>query len=276
VAIPTKTPYRLSRLITLLFLTAGLAAPSVIAQDLRGSITVVGRGPERPVIEKLAQAFERTHLGTAIGIKWSRTYRLLEMVKAAQADLAVTGKEEPELSATTVAWDGLAVIVNFSNPVTGVTMQQAATLFTGAIRDWSELDDKAKGKIRLVVPTEDQNLADGFERSLGITGRLHEGAERSRSDQKILSRVSGQLDAVAYLSLEPALDAMTYGLSVRALLIDGIEPGKPTVRSGQYKLRRPIVFVTLNQPTPLTRAFVDFARSAEGQRLLEEMYVPFP
>jgi phosphate transport system substrate-binding protein len=76
--------------------------------------------------------------------------------------------------------------------------------------------------------------------------------------------------------LEAALDAMTYGLSVRALLIDGIEPGKATVRSGQYKLRRPIVFLTLNQPTPLTRAFVDFARSPEGRRLLKEMYVSLP
>jgi phosphate transport system substrate-binding protein len=228
------------------------------------------------MIEKLAQAFEKTHPGTAIDIKWSRTYRVGEIVRSAEADLAVTGKDEPELSGTTVAWEGIAVIVNFANPVKDVTMQQAASLFTGGIRDWSELDDKAKGKVRLVVPTDDHNLADGFERSLGITGRLHEGAERIRSDQKILSRVSGQLDAVAYLSLEAALDAMTYGLSVRALLIDGIEPGKPTVRSGQYKLRRPIVFLTLNKPTPLTQAFVDFARSPEGRRLLEEMYVVLP
>jgi phosphate transport system substrate-binding protein len=257
-------------------LVLGFVTVPALAQELRGSITVVGRGPERSIIEKLAQSFEKRHPGTAIDIKWGRTFRVVDMVSAAEADLAVTGKNEPKLSSTRVAWDGLAVIVNFSNPVTGVTMQQAAALFTGAIRDWSELDDKAKGKIRLVVPTEDQNLADGFERSLGIADRLHEGAERIRSDQKLLSRVSGQLDAVAYLSLEGAMDAMTYGLSVRTLLIDGIEPGKPTVRSGQYKLRRPVVFLTLKQPTPLTRAFVDFALSAEGQRLLEDMYVSLP
>lgn len=267
---------QVSLLIPLLISIAGLVAPFALAEDLRGSITIVGRGPERPIIEKLAQAFEKLHPGTAIDIKWGRTFRVVDMVGAAEADLAVTGKEEPELSSTIVAWEGIAVIVNFANPVKAVTMQQTVSLFTGAVRDWSELDDKAKGKVRLIVPTDDQNLTDGFERSLGIPGQIPKGAERVRSDQKVLSRVSGQLDAVAYLSLEAALDAMTYGLSVRVLLIDGIEPGKPTVQSGQYKLRRPVVFLTQKQPTPLTQAFVDFARSPEGRRLLDEMYVPIP
>ena len=257
-----------------MLLASSLLASEGLAEELRGSITVVGRGPERPVIEKLARAFEKAHIGTAVDIRWNRNFRTVEMVKVGEADLAVGGREAPDLSATPIAWDGLAMIVNFSNPVAAVTTQQAASLFSGTIRDWSELDERAAGRVRLVVRPDDQNLTDGFERSLGIAGRIAEGAESIRSDQKVLSRVSGQLDAIGYLSLNAALDAMTYGMSVRILLVDWVEPGRPTVRSGQYRVKRPVLFLTNMQPSPLVKAFLDLALSPEGQKLLDDMYIP--
>ncbi len=245
-----------------------------LAGELRGTITVAGRGPERPVIEELAQAFEKAHIGTSVDIRWNRNFRTGEMVKDGEADLAVGGREEPDLLATPVAWDGLAVIVNFSNPVSDLTTDQAASLFSGTVRDWAELDERASGRVRLVVRPDDQNLTDGFERSLGVVSRIPEAAEPIRSDQKVLSRVSGQLDAIGFLSLKAALDAMTYGISVRILLIDGVEPATSTLRSGQYRLKRPLLFLTKPQPSPLVRAFLDLALSPQGQKLVGEMYIP--
>jgi phosphate transport system substrate-binding protein len=273
---PTKLRHRWSYLASFLLLSASFVATFGMAEELRGSMTVVGRGPERPVIEKLARAFEKTHIGTAIDIKWNRNLRTADVIKSGEADLAVAGREEAGLMATTVAWDGLALIVNFSNPVNNVTTEQAASLFSGTIREWSELHEKAEGRVRLIVRPDDQNLTDGFERSLNITGRAANAAEPVRSDQAVLSRVSGQLNAVGYLSLNPALEAVTYGISVRILLLDGIEPGKPTVKFGQYKLIRPVMFLTREQHKPLTRAFIEFALSPEGQGILDEMYVPLP
>ncbi len=251
-----------------------VAASAGSADELRGNLVVVGRGPERPVIEKLGQAFERTYVGTMVEIRWNQNFRISEMIKSRAADLAVAGREEAGLEATTIAWDGLAVIVNFSNPIKDVSIQEVAALFSGEIRDWSELNEKANGKVRVVSRPDDQNLSDGFERSLGIRGRIAQGAERLRSDQMVLSRVAGQLETVAFVSLRPALEAMKYGLSVRTFLIDGVEAGKPTVRSGAYKLRRPVILLTQENPTPLARAFLDFCRSHEGQLLVDDWYVP--
>lgn len=243
-------------------------------EDLRGTLLVAGRGPEREVIEQLGQAFEKVHLGTAVDIKWSRHLRIVEMVTSGEADLAVAGREEAGLEATIVAWDGLAVIVNFSNPIKDLTKRQVASLFSGKIQNWSELDENANGTVRVVLRPDGQNLTDGFEQSLDIVGAAVKNAEHIRSDQKVLSRVSGQLDAVSYLSVRAALDAVTYGMSVRVLLIDGIEPGTPTVQSGQYTLKRPVVLLMKKTPTPLARAFVKFALSPAGQRILASLYVP--
>jgi len=256
-----------------ILLVSILASSGVSADDLRGTLVVTGRGPELQTVEELARAFERSHVGTAIDLKWNRNFRPVQLVKSGEADVAVTGQEESGLISTVVAWDGLAVIVNFSNPIKEVTKKDVAALFSGTIRDWSEIDEKAGGKVRLILRSDDQNLTEGFEASLGIDGRLPQEAERIRSDQKVLSRVSGQLDAVGYLSLHAALEAVKYGTSVRMLLVDGVEPGAPTIRAGAYPLKRPVVFQTGEQPSPLAQAFIRFALSPEGKAILEQTYV---
>lgn len=260
--------------IWLLLFSGNLMTVPALAEDLRGNLAIVGRGPERPLVEAFARAFEQTHPGTAVDIAWNRNYRIADMVHSGEADLAVGGREEVGLTATTIAWDGLAVIVNFSNPIKELATQQVASLFSGSFLDWSELDEKANGKVYVVLRPDDQNLNDGFNQSLGIVGAEAQSAARLRSDQQVLSRVSGQLDAVSYLSLPAALDAVSYGISVRILLINGVEPGSSTVRSGQYPLKRPVVLLMRNTPTALTRAFVEFARSEAGQRILGNDYVP--
>ncbi|WP_455388141.1 substrate-binding domain-containing protein [Petrachloros mirabilis] len=258
----------------LFLICLAITTSTAAGEDLRGTLLVAGRGPERAVIEELARAFEKAHVGTAIDITWNRNIRPVEMVKSGEADLAVSGRQEAGIEATIVAWDGLAVIVNFSNPIKDLSKQQVASLFSGKIQNWSDLDEHADGSVRVVLRPADQNLTEGFEQSLDIVGAAAKNAEHIRSDQKVLSRVSGQLDAVSYLSVKAALDAVTYGISVRLLLIDGVEPGTPTVRSGQYPLKRPVVLLMRKTPAPLARAFVDFALSPVGQRILGSLYVP--
>ena len=244
------------------------------ASELQGSFVVIGRGPERAIIEQLAQAFEKTFFGSAVDIRWNRNFHIVSMLASGDADVAVSGREEPDLVATTVAWDGLAIVVNFSNPVKEMTKEQVASLFSGKIRDWSELDEKAHGKIQVVLRPDDQNLNAGLAQSLNIVGQMTKNAEYLRSDQQLLSRVSGQGNAVGYVSLQTALDAMTYGVPIRILLISGVEPGIPTITSGQYPLRRPVVLMTRKNSTAISRQFVEFTKSAIGQSILASMYVP--
>ncbi|MGZ9204837.1 MAG: substrate-binding domain-containing protein [Nitrospira sp.] len=258
----------------LLLLSVPLFQTTAVSEELKGGLIVVGRGPEHTIIEQLTKAFEKDHFGTAVDIRWNRNFHIANMVASGEADIAVSGREELGLTATTIAWDGLAVIVNFSNPVKEMTKEQVASLFSGSIREWSELDEKANGKVKVILRPDDQNLNDGFAQSLEIVGRMTKNAEHLSSDQQVLSRVSGQLNAVGYLSLQAALDAVTYGVSVRILVINGVEAGTPTLQSGQYPLKRPLVLLMRTAPSALTRAFVESARSSAGQTILGNGYVP--
>lgn len=272
----TSTYRRLRVLMVIAIVTtiASLAFFSVHeAAALIGRIVIAGHGPELPVIQDLAKAYEKRHPGTAIDIEWDKTLRSVPMVKTGDAQVAVTDRPDPALTATQVAWDGIAVIVNFTNPVRDLTSVQVRGLFSGQYRRWSELDG-ANTKVEVIPRMTTDNLTAGFESALELSKPIAASMPPIRSDQKALSLVSGRDSAVSYISLAAALKAQADGIPIQILTVDGIEAGEPTVRSGQYKLRRPVLMLTTAQPDALTASFLDFVRSHDGQQLVRTLYVP--
>ncbi len=237
-------------------------------------ILVVGHGPEQPAIHELARAYEKANPGSVIDIEWDRTLETVEMTRVGQADIAVSGSEESGLKANQVAWDGIAVIVNFANPLLNASTGQVQSLFTGKIRRWAELDG-ADTNVEVIRRTNDQNIETGFEQTLGVAGKLVPSDKPARADQKALASVSGRDNTISYVSLKAALEAQEQGIPIRILTIDQVEAGDPTVKNGRYKLRRPVLFLSRPSAHPLVEAFAKFALSPEGQKILSKMYTPF-
>jgi len=131
-------------------------------------------------------------------------------------------------------------------------------------------------EIQLIDRPENQHIRHHFEEALGIVGQIPTSAKVIRSDQKAISTVAGSLKAVTYTSLGVALEAVTYGVDVRLLMIDQVEPAEETVKNGSYKLRRPVLLVARKEPNPLAQAFAEFALSNEGQAIVESMFIPYP
>ena len=240
---------------------------------LTGRILIAGYGPELPVVQDLAKAYERLHPGTAIDLEWDSTVRAVHQVKTGAAQIAVTDQPDPVLKATQIAWDGIAVIVNFTNPVKEVSSAQVKGLFSAQITTWAEVDG-APAKVEVIPRTSGNNLTAGFQNSLGLTERMEASTAPVRSDQKVLSLVSGRDATISYISLAAALKAQEDGISIHILTVDQVDPGEATVKNGRYRLRRPVLMLTATQPDPLTESFISFVRSVDGQRLLRTMFVP--
>lgn len=261
------------RLLTGSCIFFGLLVTPLAAFALTGRIVIAGYGPERPVMQDLARAYEKLHPGTAIDIEWDKTVRAVEMVKAGEAHIAVTDHTDPSLDTVQMAWDGIAVIANFANPVTELTGEQVRRLFTGQSRRWSDFEG-AHQPVEIIARIGNDNLTAGFEKSLGIPGRLVRSSTTARSDQQVLRLVSGRDAAVSYMSLGAALRAQEDGIPIRILTIDGVEPGEPTVASGRYPLKRSVLLLTALQRDPLTASFLSFIQSSAGQSLMGSLYTP--
>ena len=240
---------------------------------LTGRILISGYGPELPVVQDLAKAYERLHPGTAIDLEWDGTVRAVHLLKTGEAQVAVTDQPDPALRATQIAWDGIAVIVNFANPVRELSSAQIRGLFSARITNWSELDG-ATARVEVIPRTSANNLTSGLQSSLNLTRQIAASAAPVRSDQQVLSLVSGRDATVSYISLAAALKAQEDGISIHILTVDQVDPGEATVKNGRYRLRRPVLMLTAAQPDPLTESFLSFVRSVDGQQLLRSMFVP--
>lgn len=271
--IPSHTRFPWFIWVGLLTIVTILAGTAVAMAAPGGRILIAGYGPELPIIQDLARSYEKQHPGTAIDIEWDKTLRAVEMVKQGQAQIAVTDRAVAGLRATQIAWDGIAVIVNFANPVREVTMPQVKALFSGQISRWSAIDG-ADRKVEVISRIPTDNITAGFESFLDLKGQPQSTGQPARSDQKALSMVSGRDNAVTYISLASALKAQEDGIPIQILTIDQVEPAEPTVKDGRYQLRRPVLLLTGTQPDSLTESFVAFTQSPEGQRLLRALYVP--
>lgn len=257
-------------------LIMGLLLPTVSPAEVRGGLVIAGNGPEQATIETLARAFERANPRAYVDILWDEESTPLDLVKTGQAQLAVTGFEDPALRATQIGWDGIGILVHLSNYTKDVTKQQVADVFSGKVRDWSELGGPDT-KILPIDRPRNQNVRDAFETQLGIAGKLTGQGKTIGPDEQVVKTVVGTLpplSAVTYISLSTGLSAVSSGVAVRLLPVDKVEPEVPTVKDGRYPLRRPLLLLSKKDPSPLAEAFATFARSATGQAIIGEIYVP--
>jgi len=241
-------------------------------EALSAAITIAGNGPELRMVERLTRAFEKQHLGAVVEIRWDPSFQPTHMVKSGEADLAVTGQIAPDLVATPIAWDGIAVVVDFANPLREITSRQLAAMFSGLVTQWSDVGG-IDARIELIDRPSNQLIRGTFETILDIVGKIPPSAHVSRSDQRAISSVAGNGSAVTYVSLGVALDAVTYGVGVALLSVDQVEPAKQTVSDGRYRLRRPILLLRKHESNSTAASFVDFALSNEAKDIIEEMFV---
>jgi phosphate transport system substrate-binding protein len=257
-----------------LFLATTMIPFLVAATGVTGSIIIAGNGPELPTIERLARVFEKGNPGNVVEIQWEQDSDPIELVKSGKAHLAVTGQTAQDLIAIPIAWDGIAVVVDSTNPVKEVTAQQVADVFAGKVKRWSALGGPDT-TIQVIDRPQYQQIRHRFMEALGIAGDIPKSAKVVRSDQTAISTVAGSLPAVTYASLGIALEAVGYGVNVSLLAIDRVEAAKETVRDGRYKLRRPVLLLSRKVPNPVAEAFAAFALSQDGQAIVDEIFISY-
>ncbi len=239
--------------------------------SLSGTIVIVGNGPERYLLELLAKDFEQKHPSVSIDFFWHSDAKPIRTIELHEADIAITGEQAPKLRSTVIARDGIAVITNFSNPVTEMSSQQIAEVFSGKLRYWSQVHEEApQMRILLVNRTKNQNIRQGFEKTLNIPRGIPRTAKRVEKEGDAIKAVSGNLNAITFLSMAPALRAKEDGIAVNLLFVDTIEPEVQTVLDKRYPLQRPVVLVTAPDPSPQALAFEEFVLSRSGQRLMKK------
>ena len=239
-------------------------------KELIGRALVIGNGPERYAIEALAKNFEELHPKANIDFFWHQNARPVEEIRKGEADIAITGRLEEDLPSTVVAWDGIAVVTNFANPIEEMTTEQLKQIFEGKLKYWSQVyEEGPETRIRIIHRTWNQNIRQSLEQHLNIENHKKLRAKIVEKEQQTFKALNGDIYSISYVSMGPALQARKDGYGVTLLFIDGIEPEYQTVLDATYPLRRPVVFVLGKEPNPIANAFLEYVLSPAGQRAVK-------
>lgn len=109
-----------------------------------GKVVVAGSSSVTPVMEKLKEAYLKINTTAEIEVQMSDSTTGMTSAMDGICDLGMASRElkESELAVLTpmvIANDGIAVIVNKSNPIEDLTSEQVKGIFTGEITSWFEL-----------------------------------------------------------------------------------------------------------------------------------------
>ncbi len=121
------------------------AAAAFTSNNASGNIVVAGSSSVTPVMEKLKEAYVAINPNATIEVQQSDSTTGMNSVIEGVCDIGMASREvkDSELEAgvvpTTIATDGIAVIVNLENSISDLTSDQVKGIYTGEITDWSEV-----------------------------------------------------------------------------------------------------------------------------------------
>ncbi len=192
----------------------------------------------------------------------------LSAVSEGRCDIGLSSRSLTEeeksqgLQETVLAYDGIAIIVNPENPVTDLSLDQIAKIYTGEITNWKEVGGN-DAEIVLIGREAGSGTRDGFESITG-TEEACKYRQELTSTGDVITTVSQNPDAIGYASLAARKD------TVKAVSVDGVTASEATVKDGTYKVQRPFVLVT-KEGTELSdtaQKFFDYATSADAAEVI--------
>ena len=245
---------------------AGSTASSTAAA-LSGNVATGGSTSMKNVIAALTEGFAEVEPGVTVSYDPTGSGAGITGATDKTLDIGLSSRalkddEKADVDGTTIALDGIAIIVNNASKVEDLTVDQLKQMFTGEITNWSEVggDD---GEIVLIGREAGSGTRDGFESIVDVKDSCKYAQELTATGA-VISAVEANPLAIGYASLSAVGD------TVKMVTVEEVECSEETVKDGSYKIQRPFVFVT-NKSVTLSeqaQAFFDFAASTDAAELI--------
>lgn len=250
-------------------------------KGLSGALSIIGSTSVAPLAQNLADAFTAKNPEVKVEIQAVGSTAGVKAAKDKTGDIGIASrelkKEESEWGLTEhiIAYDGIAVVCHPSNGVSNLTKEQVQKIFKGEIQNWKEVG--GKDDAILVVSREDGSGTRGaFEEIIGLLEKVEVNGKKKEVSQVredaliadgngvVMANIASKENGIGYVSLS-YVDETVKGLSV-----EGVEPTVENIKKGTYKVSRPFLMLTHGEMNEVTKAYMDFVFSDEGQKIVSE------
>lgn len=168
-----------------------------------------------------------------------------------------------KMTPITVALDGIALIANENNPMTGITAREVEKIFTGDVEDWSSING-VSGGISIYTRNTSSGTYAVFQQMALRKRDYAPSSQKMAGNEQIASEVAKNPNGIGYVGL-----AYLGTPGIKTLPVDGVTPEKPT-----YPFARPLYFYRdgSKEMRPIVKEFVDFCLSKEGQKIVKDVH----
>ena len=242
-----------------------VAVDSKFATPIR--IRISGSPEMAPMIRRLAERYVALHPGIGIEVLPVPGRQGIEDLRSGAVLIAMVagelGNSERDLQRLSIARDGEALMVAQQNPVSSISRQGLFGLFSGAVRNWSQLGGE-NGPIRLVAQATGKRERYAYE--MYLHGDLQDRKKLSTvpSAAEALKLIRSDATVVAMVDLSDAQRLAADDGSVKLLDVDGYRVSFENLRRGLYPLLQPMMLVTRDLPTGEVKDFLDFCMSSQA------------
>lgn len=273
-------------LFTIILLNPAFAATAKNSIQIKGSDTMVNLG------QAWAEKYMQENPGEFIAVTGGGSGTGFSSLISGTCDIAMSSRsiKDKEIALAKqrginpfeikVALDGLAVVVNPKNPVSKLTLDQLAKIFTGKITNWKEVGGL---DYNIVILSREVNsgthvyFKEHVLRKGDPNGKeeFAPGALLLSSSQAIADEVAQNPSAIGYYGMGYISSKQKPIMVAKDEKSEYETPTIENVVNGKYPISRPLFLYTNGQPQGLVKKFVDFCLSKEGQDIvLKTDFVP--
>jgi phosphate transport system substrate-binding protein len=166
-----------------------------------------------------------------------------------------------------ICHDMICVVVNKNSPLAALTKDQVAKIFTGQVRDWSEIGG-APGQISIYTRNTSSGTYKDWQK-LAMGGRDYPASsQKLAGNEQIAQEVAKNKNGVGYVGLAYAKTPGT-----KTITVDGVEPVASNAK--KYAYARLCYLYAPDKPSTEADAFMTFVNSSAGQDIVRKVgFIP--
>jgi phosphate transport system substrate-binding protein len=257
--------HRLPLAVAVVALAFALSAQAAAA---RTTISMSGSTSVAPLAAKLAKGYLKARPG-AVSFRLAQGGSDVGVADVAAGRVTIgnssrdpKGSDPGGIVWNRIARDAICIATNPDNPVSGLTQAQVQAIFSGQVRNWSQVPGSNKsGAIDIVVRTAASGTQDAFQKIFMGNAKVSSSAAQKASNGLVAQSIRSDPNAIGYVSL-----AFTKGLNDARY--KGVACNLRTAKSGQYEGVRNFWMVTRGRPQGAALSFIRWIQRSRAARAI--------
>jgi phosphate transport system substrate-binding protein len=284
--VPTTPPHVITTTQALASTTAApVTTTAPVSTGEKQTIRISGSTTVLPIVQKAADQYMAAHPDADIQVSGGGSGVGIQAIGAKTVDIGMSSREVtkdelkkfPDFVVTTVAQDGIAIIVNPANEIQYITLDQAKGIYLGTITKWTQITGAnvpgTNNQIVIVGRDSASGTRSYFDETILLKATPTKTMLEKNSNGAVLQTIAQTPQSIGYVSIG------FVSKDVKALPIwynaqKFIAPTIDNVKTKTYPVSRDLYVITNGKPSGLAGDFIIYILSPEGQKIVaDEGYV---